>query len=140
VVVTYTSEAGMRYRLETAVELVSAVVVNGTLVAASQRTPAYVSGDGRQTIAALIAQENAHHMNGGTAYMVKDGWIFEAIGEATEVPLVEVATVPITWQGLADFQVANVLAVVAACRAQGVTRTALVSTLQTFGAASHNVG
>jgi cyanophycin synthetase len=81
-----------------------------------------------------------HLMNGGTAYVVKDGWIVEAIGEGTEVPLVEIAGVPVTWQGLADFQVANVLAAVAACRAQGVTRAALVSALQTFGAASHNVG
>lgn len=81
-----------------------------------------------------------HLMNGGTAYVVKDSWIVEAVGEATEEPLVEIATVPVTWQGMADFQVANVLAAVAACRAQGVTQAALVSALQTFEAASHNVG
>jgi cyanophycin synthetase len=76
---------------------------------------------------------------GGGAFFVRDGWIIEAVGR-DEHRVVEVAAIPVTMNGTAYFQVANVLAVIAACRAYGVTRDNIAAALKTFRNDEHNPG
>ena len=80
-----------------------------------------------------------HLDEGGTAYFVRDGWVFEAEG-AAERRVLEVASVPATMAGAAEFQVSNVLAAVAACRALGVAVEQLAASLAEFRSAVHNPG
>jgi cyanophycin synthetase len=70
---------------------------------------------------------------------VRDGFVFEAEG-GDERPLLEVSGVPATMGGTATFQVSNVLAVVAACRAQGVAAERIAAALYAFRSAEHNPG
>jgi cyanophycin synthetase len=70
---------------------------------------------------------------------VRDGRVFEAAGtEHREV--LALSEVPVTLGGTAEFQVANVLACVAACRALGVAREQVAAGLATFSAAADNPG
>ncbi len=80
-----------------------------------------------------------HLDEGGTAYFVRGGWIIEADGEG-ERRVLEVSTVPATMSGTAKFQVSNVLAATAACRAHGVAPERVASALATFRSAQHNPG
>jgi cyanophycin synthetase len=80
-----------------------------------------------------------HLDEGGTAYFVSDGWVVEAEGPARRRVL-EVASVPATMWGTAEYQVSNVLAAVAACRAQGVAVEQLAASLAEFHSAEHNPG
>ena len=61
-----------------------------------------------------------HREAGGRAYLVRDGVIVEAEGE-TETAIVEVARVPITVGGLAQYNVANALAAAGGTRGLGAT-------------------
>jgi cyanophycin synthetase len=61
-----------------------------------------------------------HRARGGRAYLVREGVIIEAEGDA-ETPIVEVADVPITIGGLAHHNVANALAAAAGARGLGAT-------------------
>jgi cyanophycin synthetase len=79
-----------------------------------------------------------HRTRGGTAYLARDGWVIEAAG-STEQPVMREAEVPATLGGSARFQVANVLAAVAACRALGVSRERTAASLARFESA-HNPG
>jgi cyanophycin synthetase len=72
-----------------------------------------------------------HIANGGRAYFVRAGRIYEA-GPDGEKALMEVAAVPITMGGLAQYQVANTLAAVAACRAYGLRTDDLMKYIQSF--------
>jgi cyanophycin synthetase len=76
---------------------------------------------------------------GGGALFVRDGRIVEAVG-GDEYDVVAVADIPVTMGGTADFQVSNVLAVVAACRAHGVTRDNVAAALKSFRNDEHNPG
>jgi cyanophycin synthetase len=76
---------------------------------------------------------------GGAAFFVRDGWIIEAVGQ-DEHRVVEVSAVPITMSGTANFQVANVTAAIAACRAYGVTRENIAAALKNFRNDEHNPG
>jgi cyanophycin synthetase len=76
---------------------------------------------------------------GGTAFYVRNGRVCEATGnEQWEV--LTPSDVPVTLGGKAEFQVANVLACVAACRALGVEREQIAEGLRTFRAAADNPG
>ena len=76
---------------------------------------------------------------GGTAFFVRDGRVYEATGgEQSEV--LSLSNVPVTLGGTAEFQVANVLAAAAACRALGVGREQVAAGLATFRAAADNPG
>jgi cyanophycin synthetase len=77
--------------------------------------------------------------SGGTAFFVRDAWIIEAMGHA-EYRVVEVSAIPVTMGGTADFQVANVMAAIAAARAYGVTRENAASALKSFRNDEHNPG
>ena len=79
-----------------------------------------------------------HLAAGGTAYFPKDGRIGEAQGKIFQ-SILKIAEVPVTMNGLAEFQVANVLAAVAACRAYGL-RLISLSSLRSFDNAAHNPG
>ncbi|HEY9402129.1 MAG TPA: cyanophycin synthetase [Pyrinomonadaceae bacterium] len=76
---------------------------------------------------------------GGGAFFVRDGRIIEAAGH-DEYEVVSVADIPVTMGGTARFQVSNVLAAVAACRAHGMTRENIAAALKTFSNAEHNPG
>lgn len=80
-----------------------------------------------------------HCADGGTAYFVRDGWIVEARGSEEE-GVVPVEAVPITYGGLATFNVANTLAAVAACRAHGVLRSTIARALARFDSNADNSG
>jgi cyanophycin synthetase len=80
-----------------------------------------------------------HRARGGTVYVLQDGWIVEATA-GREHPLVRPAGIPATLGGMAEFQVANALAAVAACRALGATRADIIAALMTFRADAENPG
>jgi cyanophycin synthetase len=72
-----------------------------------------------------------HIAAGNTAYFLRDGLIVE-VNDREEQPLARVADVPCTMNGTAEFQIANLLAATAACRAYGVTGEHLRTSLKTF--------
>jgi cyanophycin synthetase len=74
---------------------------------------------------------DSHVAAGNTAYFLRDGFIVEVNGQV-ELPLVRVADIPCAMGGAAEFQIANLLAAVAACRAYGVTGEHLRESLQSF--------
>ncbi|HWW76288.1 MAG TPA: Mur ligase family protein, partial [Pyrinomonadaceae bacterium] len=76
---------------------------------------------------------------GGTALFARDGWVVEATGQE-QARVLRLSDVPLTLGGTADFQVANVLAAAAACRAQGVEREAVAAALASFHSGSDNPG
>ena len=80
-----------------------------------------------------------HLLQGGTAFLFQDGWLIEATKNET-FKILDVSSVPATMNGLAEFQVANLLAAVAACRAQNVPRYAISKSLKTFTSYTNNPG
>jgi cyanophycin synthetase len=72
-----------------------------------------------------------HLQNGGTAYVLRDGWIEErsAHGHAR---IVDAESLPATMQGRARFQIANALAAAAAARALGVGIPEIADALMDF--------
>jgi cyanophycin synthetase len=100
--------------------------------------------EGEKRVVYFSARENhllirRHLDEGGRAYFVRDGWVVEADGRG-ERRVLEVASVPATMGGTAKFQVSNVLAAVAACRAQDVAVARIASSLAEFRSAEHNPG
>jgi cyanophycin synthetase len=83
----------------------------------------------------LIAR---HVAAGHTAYFLRDSLIMEA-NNKTELPLLRVADIPCTMGGRAEFQIANLLAAIAACRAHGVTGEHLRASLKSFNS-NYNPG
>lgn len=80
-----------------------------------------------------------HLLQGGTAFLLQDGWLVEAIRSET-YRIIDVASVPATMNGVAQFQVANLLAAVAACRAHNVPRYAISKSLKKFTSYTNNPG
>jgi cyanophycin synthetase len=100
--------------------------------------------EGEKKVVYFSARDNhllikRHLDEGGTAYFVRDGWVVEAEGPAQRRVL-EVASVSATMAGTAEYQVSNVLAAVAACRAHGVAVEQLAASLAEFRSAEHNPG
>jgi cyanophycin synthetase len=79
-----------------------------------------------------------HLAAGGVAYFPKDGRITEARGKIYE-SIIGVDEIPMTMNGTAEFQVANVLAAIAACRVYGLQGSDVFS-LKFFDNAAHNPG
>jgi cyanophycin synthetase len=77
----------------------------------------------RQVVFFSLSEANpvvrAHRAGGGTAFVLRDGWLVEAEG-GREQRLVEAAALPVTLGGRAHFQTANALAAAAACGALGL--------------------
>lgn len=80
-----------------------------------------------------------HLAQGGTAFLSQDGWLLEVTKRET-YRIIEVASVPATMNGSAEFQVANLLAAVAACRAHNVPRYAISKSLKEFTSYTNNPG
>jgi len=80
-----------------------------------------------------------HLAAGGTAYFLDNGCLVEAAG-LNKHRLIEVAEVPATMDGTAEFQIANALAATAACRGYGLTREEIASSLKRFHCGEHNPG
>jgi len=80
------------------------------------------------------------HVGGGdTAYFLRAGALVEAAG-GEEHEVLRAADVPVTMDGVAEFQTANVMAAVAACRAFGLTREQCAASMKSFRSQSDNPG
>ncbi|HEX5890579.1 MAG TPA: cyanophycin synthetase, partial [Pyrinomonadaceae bacterium] len=80
-----------------------------------------------------------HLLQGGTAFLFQDGWLVEATKNEI-IRIVDVTLVPVTMNGAAEFQVSNLLAAVAACRANNVPRYAISKSLKSFSSYTDNPG
>jgi cyanophycin synthetase len=81
----------------------------------------------------------AHRAGGGHAYLLKDGWLTEAIGDR-ETRLLRVQDLPGGFGGAARHAMANALAAAAAARALGVPCALVADGLRTFQPDSDNPG
>jgi cyanophycin synthetase len=80
------------------------------------------------------------HLNGGgTAFVTKDNLIYEIIGKE-HFEVIDARKIPVTFGGTADFQTANAMAAIAACRAFGLSREEIAKGLHTFRADVNNPG
>lgn len=84
-----------------------------------------------------VVQEHLHA--GGTAYFANERAIIEANGDNRR-PMAELSMLPVVMNGAADFQVSNLLAAVAACRAYGVSQSVLLKSLIGFSSYANNPG
>jgi cyanophycin synthetase len=98
-----------------------------------ERNITYFSLDGNSPLVA------SHVAAGGTAYYLQDGWIVETAGRVAHL-LVRVSDIPLTMDGAAEFQIANVLAAAAAARAYGLSREQVASALMSFASDNDNPG
>ncbi|HKS08375.1 MAG TPA: cyanophycin synthetase [Pyrinomonadaceae bacterium] len=80
-----------------------------------------------------------HLDQGGTAFLLRDGWLWETT-KSENYRIIDVASVPATMNGSAEFQVANLLAAIAACRAHNVPRYAISKSLKKFTSYTNNPG
>jgi cyanophycin synthetase len=81
----------------------------------------------------------AHREAGGAAFFARGGVIYEAEG-TQEREVARVSEIPVTMDGAAEFQVANVLAATAACRAYGLAPEQIAASMKTFRSAGDNPG
>jgi cyanophycin synthetase len=72
-----------------------------------------------------------HLRGGGRAYLVRDGWIGEAEGDAWR-PIATLASVPVVLGGVARHNVANALAAVGGARAMGASLESVRNGLRSF--------
>ena len=80
-----------------------------------------------------------HLGQGGTAYLLQDGWLVQATG-ARRTPLLRVSDVPGTFGGAAPYAAVNALAAVAAARALGASTATVTERLTDFEPRVHNPG
>ena len=80
-----------------------------------------------------------HLRSSGTAYFANKRALIEATGETQRV-LAELSGLPVVMNGAADFQIANLLAAVAACRVHGVSQEVLLKGLVSFSSYANNPG
>jgi cyanophycin synthetase len=85
------------------------------------------------------ARIERHLAAGGTVYVPRNGWIVEATGSVLQ-PICRISEVPATLDGAARFNIANVLAAVAAARAMGVAADVIRQALGDFQPARENPG
>jgi cyanophycin synthetase len=75
--------------------------------------------------------------HGATVYFVAEGHIDEASGESRR-RIMNIGEIPLTFGGLARFQVANVMAAAAACRAMGAGVAQIRAGLRSFDPGEQN--
>ncbi|MCX7571972.1 cyanophycin synthetase [Tumebacillus sp. DT12] len=80
-----------------------------------------------------------HLSEGGTGYFLRDGVIFEAVGDTAQ-RIMRADEIPVTMHGAALFHVANAMAAIAACRAYGLSKEKVVESLRGFRSDLHNPG
>jgi cyanophycin synthetase len=102
-----------------------------------------IAAPARQIVYYTLQPHNSvvgrHCVAGGTAYMLCNGELWEWSGEM-HTRICSAASIPLTLEGTAEFQIANVLAALAACRALGISRKAIAAALQGFDRAADNQG
>jgi cyanophycin synthetase len=81
----------------------------------------------------------SHLQGGGTAYFAKRKTLVESIGEKQRT-MADTSMLPVVMNGAADFQVSNLLATIAACRAFGIDQDALLKGLTSFSSWANNPG
>jgi cyanophycin synthetase len=84
-----------------------------------------------------VVREHLRH--GGTAFVFQDGWLVETTKDESH-RILDVSSVPATMNGLAEFQVANLLAAVAACRAHNIPQDVIAGSLKKFTSYGNNPG
>ncbi|HEY0566495.1 MAG TPA: cyanophycin synthetase, partial [Terriglobales bacterium] len=80
-----------------------------------------------------------HLSNGGTAFINNSGMLVESVGNERRM-LGRASEFPVTLYGTARFQIANVLAAIAACRSYGLSAHFVVESLKRFDNSSENRG
>ncbi|MBC7796212.1 MAG: cyanophycin synthetase, partial [Pyrinomonadaceae bacterium] len=80
-----------------------------------------------------------HISRGGTAYTIRNHNLVEINGEG-ETKIIAVDEIPVTLGGFAEFNVANALAAIAACRAQNVDVETIATALSSFEGERDNNG
>jgi cyanophycin synthetase len=80
-----------------------------------------------------------HLQAGGSAYFRRGPALIEANGE-TQRSVADLSMLPVVMNGAADFQVGNLLATIAACRALGIEHDALLKGLVSFSSWANNPG
>jgi cyanophycin synthetase len=80
-----------------------------------------------------------HLQSGGTAYFARKKGLIEATGEI-QYNLADLSRLPVMMNGAADFQVSNLLATIAACRAFVVEPDLMVRSLISFSNCDNNPG
>jgi cyanophycin synthetase len=81
----------------------------------------------------------SHLQAGGTAYFARNKGLIEATGE-TQHRVADVSKMPAMMNGAADFQVSNLLATIAACRAFGIETDVLSKAVISFSSCDNNPG
>ncbi|HYK21687.1 MAG TPA: Mur ligase family protein, partial [Pyrinomonadaceae bacterium] len=78
----------------------------------------------------------SHLQSGGTAYFARGSGLIESSGNVQRT-MADASMLPVMMNGAAHFQVANLLATVAACRAFGVEQDVLLKGLISFSSANN---
>ncbi|HEX8630372.1 MAG TPA: cyanophycin synthetase [Catenuloplanes sp.] len=81
----------------------------------------------------------AHLAGGGTAYLLEEGWLVQAVG-ARRMRLLPVADLPGSFGGAAGYATANALAAAAAARSMGAPHDTVAERLLNFEPAAVNPG
>jgi cyanophycin synthetase len=89
----------------------------------------------------LLGREEVQRRAGGnsTAYCLKDGWIVEVEG-LQQLLIAHISGIPLTLNGMAEFNVSNVMAAIAAVRAFGLSPAEITDSLLQFSADGSNPG
>jgi cyanophycin synthetase len=103
------------------------------LVRDTEKTVVFFSVDGSNPHVA------AHVASGGLALLAHEGWVEERCA-ASQRRIVDIASIPATLGGTAEFQVQNVLAAMAAVRALGVDDVVSADAIRTFALDRHSAG
>jgi cyanophycin synthetase len=104
-----------------------------TRVRADRKRIVWFGTDERQPVLAV------HLSRGGTAYVLRDGWLVQATG-ARRVPLLRVGEVPGSFGGAAPYAAVNALAAAAAARALGAPHELVAARLASFEPRVDNPG
>lgn len=81
----------------------------------------------------------SHLESGSTVYFARNRRLIESVGE-TQHNLADISMLPVMMNGAADFQVSNLLATIAACRAFGIEHDVLLKSLINFSSWANNPG
>jgi cyanophycin synthetase len=81
----------------------------------------------------------SHLQSDGSAYLAKGNSLVESVGEI-ERTIADLSMLPVVMNGAADFQIGNLLATIAACRAFGIYQDVLLKGLISFSSWANNPG
>jgi cyanophycin synthetase len=81
----------------------------------------------------------SHLQAGGKAYFARNNALIESVGEVQRT-MADVSMLPVVMNGAAQFQIGNLLAAIAACRAFGIEQDSLLKNLVGFSSWANNPG